>query len=43
MTRAEFAKTDETFKSACEKAGIKPTTRQARKYLNKKGLAYKSK
>jgi hypothetical protein len=42
MTKAEFAKTDKTFQEACEKAGIKPTPRQASKWFNKKGLAYKT-
>ena len=36
----EFAKTDEQFKAACEKAGVQPTPRQASKYRRKMGRAY---
>jgi len=32
---------NEKFIKACEKAGITPTRRQASKYNNKKGAAYK--
>jgi len=31
------------FIAACENVGIKPTRRQASKWLNKKGSAYKGK
>lgn len=41
MTNAEFAKTDTKFTQACEKAGIKPTKRQASKWKMRKGKAYK--
>ena len=40
MTNAEFAKEDGHFKNACEKAGIPPTSAQARKWRDKRGLAY---
>lgn len=42
MTNKKFANEDKVFKDACEKAGVEPTTRQASKFLNKKGLAYKT-
>lgn len=38
-TRAEFAKADKTFQKACELAGIKPTKRQAGKWLRGIGIA----
>ena len=41
MTNKEFAKTDDAFKKACEEAKIEPTTRQASRWRNKTGLAYK--
>jgi hypothetical protein len=40
-TNAEFCK-DKTFAAACERAGIPATIRQASKYRNKKGAAYRS-
>lgn len=36
----KFAKEDSAFQAACDKMGIKPTTRQASKWRNKKGKAY---
>jgi hypothetical protein len=36
----EFAKTDTVFLAACEKAGVKPTPRQASKFRRKMGKAY---
>jgi len=42
MTNKEFAEKDDKFKSVCEKLGIKPTVRQASKWRNKKGIAWKS-
>ena len=42
MTNKEFAEKDDKFKSVCEKLGIKPTVRQASKWRNKKGVAWKS-
>lgn len=41
ITNVKFSKMDETFKVSCERAGIEPTRRQASKFRNKKGLAYK--
>ncbi len=49
MTNAKFAKEDKEFIKACDNVrtiarpviDIKPTSRQASKYRNKKGLAYK--
>ena len=43
VTNAEFASNDTGFQDACEKAGIKPTARQASKWRRKKGKAYKAK
>jgi len=40
-TNAHFAKTDKVFQQACESVEIKPTARQASKYRNKRGLAFK--
>lgn len=40
-TNREFAEQDVKFKDACERVETKPTSRQASKYRNKKGLAYK--
>jgi hypothetical protein len=40
-TNANFAKTNKTFQTACEIAGVKPTKRQASKYRMGKGLAIK--
>ncbi len=36
----KFAKENNEFQSACDKAGVKPTTRQASKFRNKQGRAY---
>lgn len=41
MKNAEFAKKNEDFIKACEKSGIQPTIRQASKWRNRKGKAYK--
>jgi hypothetical protein len=48
MTNSEFAKTDKTFLAACENVtrinlyqNFKPSTRQASKWRNKKGIAWK--
>jgi hypothetical protein len=41
MTNKQFCETDNQFRKACEVAGIPPTPRQASKWLNSKGLAYK--
>jgi hypothetical protein len=43
MTNKEFAETNKAFQKACENAGVKPTPRQASKYRNKKGKAWKTK
>lgn len=42
MTNAEYVKSNKVFISACHKAGIPVTTRQASKYRNGRGLAYKT-
>ena len=41
MTNSEFAKKDEFFIECCKRAGVEPGTRQASKFRNKQGLAYK--
>lgn len=51
MTNAEFAKKDQVFRKACEIAnanlpkgqepGIEPTKRQASKWRNRRGMAYR--
>ena len=41
VTNREFAKTDNHFIRCCEKAKTKPTPRQASKFRNKRGLAYR--
>lgn len=40
-TNQAFASNSDGFKKACEKAGIPATSRQASKFRNKCGLAYK--
>lgn len=40
MTHDEFMKTNDLFKKSCEKAGIKPTKRQASKFRRGLGLAF---
>lgn len=40
-TNADFAATDLAFRAACEKVNVKPTKRQASKWRNRKGQAYK--
>ena len=42
VTNAEFAGQDEAFKSACERAGIPATKRQASKWRRKLGTAYRN-
>jgi hypothetical protein len=43
MTNKEFALQNQVFRKACEIAKVKPTRRQASKWLNRKGSAYKMK
>ena len=40
VKNAEFAQKNEVFIEACNQAGVKPTTRMASKWRNKKGSAY---
>jgi len=42
ITNKKFVEVDKAFIAACERAGTKPTARQASKYRNKKGIAFKS-
>lgn len=41
MTNAEFAKEDKRFIKCCEAVKVEPMTRQASKFRNRQGLAYK--
>jgi len=41
MNNAQFAGSNKQFLMACSKAGIPATTRQASKFHNEKGLAYR--
>jgi hypothetical protein len=41
LTNAKFAASDELFRAACKLAAIEPTRRQASKWLNHRGLAWK--
>lgn len=41
LNNREFAKQDQAFKACCEMAKIEPTVRQASKFRNRKGAAYK--
>ena len=43
LTNAQFSVMDKEFKKFCKWAGVEPTTRQASKYQNLKGLAHKAK
>ena len=42
MTAAEFASKSEVFRAACEMAETKPTKRQARKWRQRRGLAWET-
>jgi hypothetical protein len=42
QTNAVFSVQDDDFKAACKRAGIPTTTRQASKYRNKYGKAWRS-
>ena len=41
MTNKEFAAKNEEFRAACKRVGIDPTSRQAARWKNRKGLAWK--
>lgn len=41
MTNREFARDVNEFIQACQRAGISATRRQASKYRNRRGKAYK--
>jgi len=41
MFNKNFAQDNKQFRDTCSKVGIPVTTRQASKFLNQKGLAYK--
>ncbi len=43
LTNRKFAKENGEFLQACNEANIEPSTRQASKYRNEKGKAYKTK
>ena len=40
MTAADFAYKSEVFRAACKMAGAEPTKRQARKWRQRRGLAW---
>lgn len=40
LTNKAFASQIKSFNTACQKAGIEPTKRQAAKWRNRKGKAY---
>ena len=41
LTNLKFAESNKDFIKLCEQAGVQATQRQASKYRNKKGSAYK--
>jgi hypothetical protein len=41
QTNAKFALEDKAFRAACTQAEVEPTTRQASKFRNNQGSAYK--
>ena len=41
MTNAAFAKSDKDFIAACEAVKLPPTSKQASKWVNQKGKAFK--
>lgn len=41
MTNSEFAKVAKIFREACKLGKVEPTARQASKFRNEKGTAYK--
>jgi len=41
MTNAEFAKSNKEFIAACEAVKLPPTSRQASKWVNQRGKAFK--
>jgi hypothetical protein len=43
LTNKDFAETNKLFRDCCAKADIDPTTRQASKWRNRKGLAFSMK
>lgn len=43
MSNKKFSVTIKVFKEHCEKAGVKPTARQASKWRRKVGRAYQAK
>ncbi len=42
VTNKQFAELDDTFNEACRLANIPCTKRQASKFRNRKGIAYKT-
>lgn len=43
LNNRKFAETDKKFRELCDKAGTPATKRQASKFRNKRGLAYRAK
>lgn len=42
MTNKEYAKKDKMFIECCKLVGVEPTTRQASKFRNGKGIVFMS-
>jgi len=42
LTNSQFARTNEVFREACKRVGLKPTGRQASKWRRRMGLAFKN-
>ena len=40
LTNRQFRNESTTFKDACSQARVKPTVRQASKFINSKGIAW---
>lgn len=41
VTNTKFAKENDDFRKACELANVEPTARQASKFRNKRGSAFR--
>ena len=43
ISNRDFAKTNMAFRNACKKAFVEPSVRQASKFRNNRGFAFKAK
>ena len=41
VSNRQFAEQDNGFRAKCERAGVEPTKRQASRFRNKKGAAFR--